>query len=183
MAYRLEPYLKQEMLQTCLEMRDKEFHNTKKLRKISNTYDIDQYIDFLLAQDAIVEKWVPKPKIGNCVYDLRVVYQYGRIDFMIARGSKGAITNLHLNNQAIELSALDLTEEDYQAILTTCFEAISHFEGLNSVGIDLLLSGKKRKPMIIEMNAQGDLLYKDIFGNNEIYKNQVKRMMENDENK
>jgi D-alanine-D-alanine ligase-like ATP-grasp enzyme len=183
MAYRIAPNLKQEMLQTCLEKKGNEFHNTKRLRKISNINDIDQYINFSLAQDAIVEKWIPKPKIENCVYDLRVVYQYGKIDFMIARGSmNGAITNLHLNNHAIELSALGLSEADHQSIRTTCSDAVSHFNGLNSVGVDLLLSGKMRKPMIIEMNAQGDLLYRDIYSNNEIYRNQVIRMMQNDKN-
>lgn len=183
MAYRMNPYSKHEMLQTCVELRDNEFRNTKMLRKISDPYDIEQYIDFLLAQDAIVEKWIPKPKIGDCVYDLRVVHQFGKTDFIVARGSKGAITNLHLNNQAIELATLGITEEVEWAIRDTCSKAAVLFEGLNSVGIDLLLSGKRQRPMIIEMNAQGDLLYKDIYNDNAIYKNQVIRMMENDKNK
>ena len=58
-----------------------------------------------------------------------------------------------------------------------CQEAVDCFKGLNYAGIDILLRGKNLEPVIIEMNAQGDLIYQDIYNENKIYKNQLIRMV------
>ena len=42
-----------------------------------------------------------------------------------------------------------------------------------SVGLDVLLEKDSEKPYIIEMNAQGDLMHKDVYGDNIIYKRQI----------
>ena len=42
--------------------------------------------------------------------------------------------------------------------------------------MDVLLEKGSRKPYIIEMNAQGDLLHRDIYGENRIYRRQVEIM-------
>ncbi|WP_053957196.1 STM4014 family protein [Inediibacterium massiliense] len=174
MAYRLRPKWGEEILQTCLTKVEEHYNNTKKIRKIKDKTIIKELIDFILSQDAIVERWIPKPKVGDIVYDLRAVYQFGKLDYLLARGAKDlAITNLHLNNHALELKALNLSDENLSDMESICKEAISKIPGLHSVGIDLILSIKNKKPMIIEMNGQGDLLYKDIYNDNNIYKNQV----------
>ena len=43
-------------------------------------------------------------------------------------------------------------------------------------GIDILLERKTMRPLIIEMNGQGDLIYQDIFGENNIYREQVEKI-------
>ncbi|WP_129598623.1 STM4014 family protein [Anaerophilus nitritogenes] len=175
MAYRIQPRVEAEILQTCLTKVEGNYTNTKRIQKFKDKMIIKELIDFILSQDAIVERWIPKPKIGDIVYDLRAVYQFGKLDYLLARGAKeGAITNLHLNNHAVELKELHLKDENLSDIEAICDNAISKIPGLNSVGIDLILGIKNKKPMIIEMNGQGDLLYKDIYKDNIIYKNQVK---------
>lgn len=178
-AYRLHPGTGEELIQTCIRQVGDSYQNTKKIQKTKDKNIIKTLIDFMISQDAIVEKWIPKPKIGDSVYDLRVVFQFGKIDYILARESAGsAITNLHLNNQALDLSELDLTQQVISDIYELSQRAVSYIDGLQSAGIDILLNGKTKKPMIIEINAQGDLLYKDIFKENMIYKNQVKKIMD-----
>ena len=43
-------------------------------------------------------------------------------------------------------------------------------------GIDILLEKKNMRPLIIEMNGQGDLIYQDIYGENNIYREQVGKL-------
>ena len=50
------------------------------------------------------------------------------------------------------------------------------FPGLRCAGIDILLERGSLKPRIIEMNAQGDLIYQDIYHENIIYRRQAERM-------
>ena len=45
--------------------------------------------------------------------------------------------------------------------------------GLRSAGIDLLLDRGSLTPRVIEMNAQGDLIYQDIYQENKIYRHQA----------
>lgn len=183
-AYRIHPHTKKQIIQTCIKKTAERFENTKQVFKISDEAKIEELINFILSQDCIVEKWIPKPKVGDSIYDIRVIFQFGKIDHIIARGSlESSITNLHLNNNLIDIEDLALSEDVLVDIHELCSKAVACFDGLNSAGIDILLKGKKQKPMIIEINAQGDLIYDDIFNENKIYTNQVIRMIKSDENK
>ena len=57
-----------------------------------------------------------------------------------------------------------------------CRKAMGCFTGLRSAGIDILLEKGSLKPRIIEMNAQGDLIYQDIYHQNIIYGHQAEIM-------
>ena len=46
--------------------------------------------------------------------------------------------------------------------------------GISMAGIDLLLEKGTLRPRVIEMNGQGDLIYRDIYGENRIYREQVR---------
>ena len=50
---------------------------------------------------------------------------------------------------------------------------MEHFPALSYAGIDVMLKKNTLKPLIIEINGKGDLLYQDIFYENSIYKNQL----------
>ena len=153
--------------------------NTKKLFNISDKDMICKLVNFILKKGAIVERWIPKDDIKGIVYDLRLVYQFENLDFIQARGSKkGSITNLHLNNMPLDKSSINLTDEIKQDIDTLCQKAMEQFPNLNVAGFDILLEKNTKKPYIIEINSQGDLMYKDIFDKNIIYKNQISKMTE-----
>ena len=89
------------------------------------------------------------------------------------RQSDGPVTNLHLNNQAADIKELGLSGRIMSGIEEICNQAVSLFDGLNVAGIDVMLDKGSRKPRIIEINGQGDLIYQDIFSENIIYRKQA----------
>lgn len=159
------------VIYTCALYRDGKLYNTKKLRRIEDREAL-VLIDELLCLDCIVEKWHTKAKHEGYNYDLRVIIQDGEIDFVQPRLSKGPITNLHLNNHTVSFESLKLDEDVIQDVWEICKKAATCFDGLSSIGIDVLIDGRK-KPYIVEMNAQGDLMHKDIENDNKIYKHQA----------
>lgn len=173
LAYRYNPRLKEAVLYTSMGI-DSEglLVNTKRMRRLVNSDEIEIIINSLLKEEVIIEKWVQKAKYNSESYDIRVVFQYGKIEFMVARGSKTPITNLHLNNCAIDISCIGLSEEKINEIEKLSAKVMDCFPGLNSAGIDLLIT-PKGKLMVIEVNGQGDLIYQDIYNKNKIYKSQI----------
>lgn len=164
-------------LYTCaFESAESGFVNTKRLRRFDRPEEILPLLDRLLELDCIVERWYAKSDYQGFSYDLRAVVRDGAIDFLLARLSKGPITNLHLNNRPLKAEELGLPEETLISIAELCKQAVSCFPGLRSAGIDLLLTKGSKKPVIIEMNAQGDLMYQDIFYENKIYRRQAELM-------
>jgi len=151
--------------------------NTKKIFRMDKPNEIIPLLDAVLALGAVVERWHPKDSFLGKSYDLRVVYQFGKIAYMVARQSSGPITNLHLNNQALEVGRLCLGRKKEREIEEICRQAVSAFPGLHSAGVDLLLERRGRRPLVIEVNGQGDLLYSDIFCENRIYGQQIMKMM------
>ena len=153
------------------------FVNTKKIRTFRNKDEIKEMIDFILKEDCIFERWMAKDQIKNIIYDLRVLYQFDEICFIQARGAKeSAITNLHLNNMPIDFKQTALSKECLLEIKEICKKAMAGFDGLRVAGFDFLIELHSKKPYIIEINAQGDLICSDIYKDNIIYEKQVQWM-------
>lgn len=160
---------------SCILQRE-ELVNTKKLRRMENAQEIFRLLDAVLSLGAVVERWHPKASFGGKSYDLRVVWQFGRCEFVVARCSSGPVTNLHLNNSPLAFSDLGLSDKVVCEINALCEKAMSCFPELRMAGIDVLLERGSLRPKIIEMNGQGDLMYQDIFHENRIYRRQVEWM-------
>ena len=189
-AYRHNHKTGKETMETCAELSGREprflrtsavssgkrLNNTRKLRKTCDAERIRPLINKVLAQEAIVEEWIPKASYNGKAFDLRAVYQSGRLEFIVARQSNGAITNLHLNDSALAVSDLALSRSMLSEIESLCCKAAALFPGLNTAGFDLLLQKNTMIIMIIEINGQGDLIYKDIFADNRIFKAQIRAM-------
>lgn len=154
----------------------------KKIRKITNEKEIDEIVNAITSLDTIVERWYPKAGIGKESFDFRVLWQFNRMEYILARKSASPITNLHLNNGAISLEELFHTQESWnhdnvlKEIEKLCQNAMAVFPQVQMAGLDVMLDRKTGKPRIIEMNGQGDLLYQDIYGENLIYTNQIAYM-------
>lgn len=161
---------KQCVLYTSLAKGKSGFMNTKKVTKSMDFTFCREVICFVLSLGAVVEHWVPKPSIDGVTFDLRVVWQFGGIDTIVVRGAKNPITNLHLNDMALKTEA---AKEwiDENALLKICSEAVAAIPGLRSAGLDLLC--KADGYQVIEINSQGDLIYKDIYKDNIIYTKQA----------
>ncbi len=183
LAFRLNPLNGRMKLYTSCCLDKGKLYNTKKLHVIDNNADIINIIDSLAGicsahnmPGLIAERWHPKDSFNGRSYDLRVVYQYGRISYIVVRQSDGPVTNLHLNNQAVDFRRLMLPQNNFSGIEEICSNAMSVFKGLDMAGIDVMLDKGSRKPRIIEINGQGDLIYQDIFSGNKIYSEQVKML-------
>lgn len=174
-AVRFSPARGKTVLYTCAALDQGEVVNTKRLYRLEGE-DGAAFLDKLLELDCVVEKWHSKDTFQEYCYDLRVIVQDGRIDYILPRLSKGPITNLHLNNHSMEFEKLNVDRAVIEKISETCFRAADCYPGLKSIGMDVLLEKGSRKPYIIEMNAQGDLLHRDIYGENRIYRRQVEIM-------
>lgn len=169
------------VLYTCAKIVEKNLINTKKIHRLEQENAL-VFLDKLLKLDCIVEKWHEKSScqsqnnnyIDNMYcFDLRVIVQNGKIDYILPRLSKGPITNLHLNNLSIPFEELNLKTSVVDEICDVCIKAAACYPRLNSIGMDVLLEKDSEKPYIIEMNSQGDLMHKDVYGDNTIYKRQV----------
>lgn len=174
-VYKYNKKLKKDIIYTTIMLKDRKLYNVKNTIKVGDFKKIETIVNILLKEDVIIEKSVQKDRIENINYDLRVLYQYSKIDFIVARGSIGPITNLHLNNKPLELSKINLSSCEIKKIEDLCKRSVSLYEGLNMAGIDILVT-PKREFKIIEINGQGDLIYEDIYNENIIFKNQLKAL-------
>ena len=178
-ALRWQPQTGRMALYSCaLTRADGTLVNTRRLRRFSKKEEVFPFLDRILEMDCIVERWYAKAEHQGYSYDLRAVVQDGRVDFLLGRLSKGPITNLHLNNHPLEIAALKLPGHTLEEIAILCRKSMGIYPGLRSAGIDILLEKGSMKPRIIEMNAQGDLIYQDIYNDNGIYGHQVRMMRE-----
>lgn len=178
-AFRWQPKTGRMALYTCALLHPESgFVNTKRLRHFARTEEVTVYLDRILALDCVVERWYAKAEYERCSYDLRAVVLDGKIEYLLGRLSRGPVTNLHLNNHPLEAGKLGIPERVQEEIAILCKKATNCFAGIRIVGIDILLEKGSLRPRIIEMNAQGDLIYQDIFLENRIYRKQVQMMRE-----
>ncbi len=175
MAFRIHPSKLSCKLYSTAVLIEDDLHNSKRIWISEDPVEIQKILNALLKQPTIIEAWLPKASIGSQTFDLRIVFQFGKIIYRLARGSSNPITNLHLNNQAIPFSALHLSDEKVDEIDQLCIKAMKEFKNINIAGIDVLIT-KKLTPYIIEINGQGDLIYQDIYQENQIYKHQLIEM-------
>lgn len=178
LAYRFHPRTGREVLYTSVRLQKDTLINTKQLQRMDSKEEIKKILDITLLGDNVIEQWLPKASFEGKPYDLRVVVQFGQLDYMIARQSKGPITNLHLNNGAVSIDRLALTEQVLNEIERVAINAYNAFPGLRYAGIDILLLEESLQPYVIEVNGQGDLIYQDIFHENIIYKHQIQYYLE-----
>lgn len=175
-AYRRFAGGSREAAYTSCRLCGGELVNTKRMYRLDKKEEIRPLLRAVFSLGAIVERWHPKASHRGKSYDLRVVWQFGGIAYIVARQSGGPVTNLHLNNSPLDWRELGLPEEITAQTASLCGDAVRLFPGLSVAGIDILLEQGTLRPRIIEINGQGDLIYQDLYQNNVIYKQQVEEM-------
>ena len=164
----------------CIE--DDVLFQQKNIRKITEENEVERLVNAITSLETIVERWYPKATLEGEPFDFRVLWQFGRMEYLVARKSASPITNLHLNNGAVSLEDVLHSKEIWnqgdiqKEIEKLCEEAMALFPKVNVAGLDVMLDKKTGKPRIIEINGQGDLLYQDIYGENRIYWEQITKM-------
>lgn len=181
MAYARSAHGK-EVLYTSLRYKNGSFHNTNRIIKSEDPIYNRILLEKVLSLDAVVERWVPKDKACGVFYDLRVVCFGKEILYLVPRGSRGPITNLHLNDLALDIADIPAMPRISEKLCGICEKTMAKFPGLRCAGLDILVSPADEegeyKLLVIEINGYGDLIYKDIHNDNRIYGRQLQYLME-----
>ncbi|MFZ6766733.1 STM4014 family protein [Undibacterium sp. Di26W] len=134
------------------------FYNSLKVKKYTARDTIRTVLDFLFAQGALTERWIPKASHEGSSYDLRVMGIAGKRRHAIARLSRGPMTNLHLGNQRCAVDELELSSVTWKDIDTLVENTMQAFPLSLYAGLDILLPRDGQPPVLLEANAFGDLL-------------------------
>ena len=143
-------------------------YNSLRLRRYSRERDLRAIIDTLGAEGLHTEVWVPKNVLrlssdtngdkGDFSYDLRILCVGGKTAHRILRLSRSPMTNLHLGNRRGDVADLRLDPEQIETMEETVRQAMALFPASLYSGVDLALTGAHKRPVILELNAFGDLL-------------------------
>lgn len=129
--------------------------NVKRICTYQRHDEVRRVIDLVAAQGAYAEAWIPKPRCGAGHFDLRVVTFGGRAAHRVARIGRRPMTNLHLDSERADPSAL-LDEAGVRAAEAAAQQASGAFAHSGIVGFDLV--ARKGTAHVLEANAFGDLL-------------------------
>lgn len=135
-------------------------YNSRRLKTYRDTGEIVALIDAVCRHRVHVERWLPKAGIAERTFDLRVVVIAGRARHVVARLSRGPMTNLHLLNargDALAVAAR-MGAQAWELALESCERAMAVFPHSMYGGIDLLIAPGFRRHAVLEANAFGDLL-------------------------
>jgi glutathione synthase/RimK-type ligase-like ATP-grasp enzyme len=157
-------------------------YNSKRLRVYRDPGEIAAIVDALCRQRVHVEQWLPKAGLGGRTFDLRVVVIAGRTRHVVARLSRGPITNLHLDNarEGPARVRARLGEAAWAAAVRDCERALACFPDSLYAGVDLLVGADFRRHAILEVNAFGDLLLETYLDGLDTYATEVLALLADD---
>lgn len=167
-----------EAFMTTLKSLNGKLFNSLKVQSVYRREKIDYLISFLLREGSIIEKLVPKARIGNAFIDCRVLLVDKEPVFTVVRQSRHPITNLHLGGTRGDLTVLERMagDEAMQQALASCRKVAGLYAGFH-LGVDLLFEPDMNKHRIIESNAFGDLLPGLQRNGLSVYEYQIQRII------
>jgi hypothetical protein len=150
---------RREQLVTAAALHGDVLRNDKHLHTYADRASIDRVLGIVLADGALVERWIPKAGSSGGPFDLRVLVIDGAIAQRVGRVGRGPITNLHLDARRADPEGLlaSLPAGTLAAVEALCRAAAACFPGHRCLGIDVLVDPRGR-PFVIECNAWGDFL-------------------------
>jgi hypothetical protein len=139
--------------------RDWHFYNSFALKTYCDWETVARAVEFVLAEGAVVERWIPKLTLGANAVDVRVVVVGHRALHAVGRASRGPITNLHLRNQRIDSARIRerVGVAAWEAALTSAKDATRACDCAYA-GVDVLFDAAGQRHAVLEVNAFGDLL-------------------------
>jgi hypothetical protein len=135
-------------------------YNSRRIRVYRELGEVAELIDALCRHRVHAERWMPKAGFDGRTFDLRVVVIAGEARHVVARLSRGPLTNLHLLNARSDAGAIiaRLGPDAWAAARESCERAMRCFPQSLYAGLDLLIAPDYRHHAVLEVNAFGDLL-------------------------
>jgi glutathione synthase/RimK-type ligase-like ATP-grasp enzyme len=154
-------------------------YNSRKIRHYTQREEIADIINILAKEGVQVEEWLPKARLQNCQFDLRVVVINGIAQHVVVRLGKSPMTNLHLGNERgdTEEFLTKVGADNWEKMQQTCEAAAALFPNTLYCGVDLLIAPNFQHHAILEINAFGDLLPGIIYKGLDTYTSEVQAML------
>ncbi|MDP2315497.1 MAG: STM4014 family protein [Pseudomonadota bacterium] len=148
-----------EQVVTPASLDDGRLLNDKRLHTYTDRGAIDVLLEAVVADGAVVQRWIPKAGVDGRPFDLRVLVVDGRIAQRVARVGRGPITNLHLDAARADPDAVlaPFGARTVPAVHAACLAAAACFPGHRAIGVDVMVDPRGR-PYVLECNAWGDYL-------------------------
>ena len=164
-AYQVNPRTGEEIAVTTVGMETTQgrtvFYNEGKLRTYTRHVEIRSLMDWLCAEGAQIERWMPKAALHQRAYDVRQLIAAGEAGHSVMRLSRTPITNLHLRNERMLPAEAGLDESRMSMIQDAALDTTKTFPNSWSAGIDVMLtSGMNPRAYVLDVNPFGDLLYR-----------------------
>jgi len=148
-----------EHLTTSISLRDGRLINDKRLHVYEDRASIDAVLAPVLADGAVVQRWIPKATALGGPFDFRLLVVDGRVAHRVARVGRGTVTNLHLDGARADadqvLAPFGATVA--RRLEAACVRAAACFAGHRCVGVDVMID-MRGNPFVLECNAWGDYL-------------------------
>jgi hypothetical protein len=135
-------------------------YNSRRIRVYRELGEVAALIDALCRHRVHAERWLPKAGFDGRTFDLRVVVIAGEVRHVVARLSRGPLTNLHLLNDRRDAGAIiaRMKPDAWAAARESCERAMRCFPQSLYAGLDLLIAPDFKRHAVLEVNAFGDLL-------------------------
>ncbi len=162
-AYQYQPRTGAEIATTTIGMEqvggETIFYNSGRLIRYTNSRDIRQIVDWIAGEGIHVERWISKAMLNGYAYDARQLVCQAEAGHAVLRLSRTPITNLHLRNERLLLDDAELDEAVRMSIRHTAEQALATFPRSFCAGMDVLVPADGSRPLIMDVNPFGDLLY------------------------
>lgn len=134
------------------------YYNSRRVRRYQGAI-CSEILDWLLAQGAHLEEWLPKARLNGLPFDVRLVTIGGEPRHLVVRQGRAPMLGLQLGAQRGDPLALRawLGRSGWDRLKNTARAVAAAFPGCLYLGIDLLID-PDRQPRVLEANAFGDLL-------------------------
>jgi glutathione synthase/RimK-type ligase-like ATP-grasp enzyme len=151
--------LDRELLISTARCASGRIFNHKQLCRHETRASIDELLDAVLRDGALVQRWLPKAGLAAGPLDLRVLVIRGEVAQAVARVGRGTITNLHLNAARVdvETALARFGASAWRSVQHVARAAAACFPGQHCVGVDVMVD-TRGNPFVLECNAWGDYL-------------------------
>ena len=141
---------------TTLAHLDGRFYNSRLVRRVTGS-DLEQAVQFVLDEGAIVQRGIPMAQIDGQNFDVRVVCVSGKPAAIIFRLSSHPMTNLHLGGRRgdFDRCRAAIPTREWLDALDHCADAAACFDSAVA-GVDLLFERGFGRHYVLEVNAFGD---------------------------